>query len=374
MSDLLETCPGPGAWRVDWTALQEAFPWVHALHVCPQDPSYHGEGDVGVHTRMVLEAMASLESFRALSERDRKTVYLACLLHDVAKPATTIQGADGRWTSPAHARKGAIRSRRLLYELAVPFALREAVVALVHHHEVPFYLVDRDDAERVALRVSQTARCDLLALVAQADALGRICAEQGRLLDQIALFREMCVELGCWQEPFRFPSDHSRFEYFRVAHRSPRHEAFDDTRATAVILSGLPGAGKDRWVEANAQGIAVVSLDDIRRGMGVSPKEQQGSVAAAAREMARTHLRRGEGFVWNATNVSRDVRQACIALAADYRARVRVVYLEVPLERLRKQNREREHPAPEDVIDRLLDRWQIPDLTEAHQVELVVED
>ena len=61
-----------------------------------------------------------------------------------------------------------------------------------------------------------------------------------------------------------------------------------------------------------------------------------------------------------------------IDLFAAYGARVRVVYLEVPEERLRRQNRERAARVPQTVMDRLLDRWEVPDCTEAHQVDYIV--
>jgi tRNA uridine 5-carbamoylmethylation protein Kti12 len=53
-------------------------------------------------------------------------------------------------------------------------------------------------------------------------------------------------------------------------------------------------------------------------------------------------------------------------------ARVRIVYLEVPESDLFAQNRARSRPVPSDPIVRLLDRWAVPDLTEAHALEWVV--
>jgi predicted kinase len=61
--------------------------------------------------------------------------------------------------------------------------------------------------------------------------------------------------------------------------------------------------------------------------MGVKPGGDQRPVVAAAFDQARTHLRAGERFVWNATNVSRQLRERCVGLAADYRARVTLVGL-----------------------------------------------
>ncbi len=374
MTEILSLCPGPPHWRVDWDALVEQFEWIRALQECPQDPEHHAEGNVAEHTRLVLESLASKESFRALSDSERQVTYLAALLHDLAKPETTIVDTAGRITSPGHAPKGAIRARRILWGLEVPFSLRESVTAIIAHHSVPLFLLEREDPKRTAIRTSQTARCDLLALIAQADVLGRKCDDQAELLDNVALFREACIEYGCWQRPFKFASDHSRFQYFRTPGRSADYRAYDDFNCEVTVLSGLPGVGKDHWLKSQQTELPVISLDEIRHSMGVNPTERQGTVVQAAKQKARELFRKRGNFVWNATNISRDIRRTIVSLAADYEAHVKIVYLEVPEGRQRRQNRQRTDAVPEPVIDKLLRRWQVPDLTEAHQVDLVVDD
>ena len=56
---------------------------------------------------------------------------------------------------------------------------------------------------------------------------------------------------------------------------------------------------------------------------------------------------------------------------AAYRARVRIVYVEAPAALLRARNEGRDRPVPAAVMERLLGRWEFPDLTEAHDLTWV---
>ncbi|HEX8557528.1 MAG TPA: AAA family ATPase [Pyrinomonadaceae bacterium] len=374
MSDRLSFpwLPQPPDYRLDWALVERELPAVAQTAGCPQDAVHHAEGDVLVHTRMVAEALVSLPAWRALPEAERGVVFTAALLHDVAKPACT-RVEDGRVTSRGHSKRGAVAARVLLWEMGAPFAAREQVAALIRFHQIPFFLIDKPDGRRTLYEVSQTARCDLLALLAEADARGRVCADGRRMLDNVALFAEYAEEHECLRGPRRFANDHSRFLYFRREGRDPDYAAFDDTACEVVMMSGLPGAGKDFWVAENLPDWPVVSLDALRRQAGVSPTANQGPVVSRAREAAREFLRRKQGFVWNATNVSRQMRELSINLFSAYNARVRIVYVEAPEARLYAQNRERDDAVPAEVIRKLTARWETPDLTEAHRVEWVAD-
>lgn len=262
MMSLLIT-PQPPDWRLDWDALRDEFQFVRDMQGCPQDPVYHAEGDVWIHTRMVCEALIENRRWRALAQTEREIVFTASLLHDVAKPATTRE-ENGRITSRGHSKRGEIMSRGLLWQMGAPFQAREQIAKLVRYHQIPFFLIDSVDARRSLFTASQTARCDMLALVAEADARGRICDDQQKLLDNIALFTQYSVEQGCLNAPRKFPSDHSRFLYFRKEDRDPDYLAFDDTICEVIVMSGLPGAGKDYWIAANGPDWPVVSLDKLR--------------------------------------------------------------------------------------------------------------
>jgi predicted kinase len=363
--------PQPPNWRLDWDAICDEFQFVRDMRGCPQDPVYHAEGDVWIHTRMVCEALVENRRWREAPPEEREIVFTASLLHDMAKPATTRE-ENGRITSRGHSKRGEKMSRALLWHMGAPFHAREQIANLIRYHQIPFFLIDRQDAQRTLFAASQTARCDLLAQVAEADARGRICDDRQRLLDNITLFTQYSFEQGCLNAPRKFPSDHSRFQYFRKEDRDPDYPAFDDTTCEVIVMSGLPGAGKDHWISTNAPDWPAISLDELRREMKIAPTDNQGPVVSRARERAREYLRRKQPFIWNATNIGRQLREHCISLCAAYNARVRIVYVEAGAAALAEQNLAREFGVPPEVINRLLARWEPPDLTEAHQVEVII--
>jgi predicted kinase len=368
-------CPAPPNWSLDWESIQTHFDCIQNLKGCHQDPIYHAEGDVLTHTIMVCEALIALPKWRELSEQERSILFAAALLHDVAKPDFTKIEADGRISSKGHGRQGGRMVRQILseFEPPVPFEIRETVVAIVQFGSLPMWLIDKPNPQQSVIKVSQVVRCDFLALLAEADVGGRLCNDKQELLDKIQLFREFCQENNCWDSPRQFSSAHSRFIYFHKENGNPDYAAFDDTKLEVVLMSGLPGSGKDYWIRENLPNLPVISLDVLRQEMNVLPNETPGTVIVEAKKRAREYMRLGHSFVWNATNTTKQMRQQLINFFADYGARIKIVYLEVPLAELLQRNRSRSAIVPEKVIHKLFARLDIPDRTEAHQVEWIVD-
>ncbi|MEN0062684.1 MAG: AAA family ATPase [Myxococcota bacterium] len=365
--------PGPPDFRVDLSALRHDGSWGEALYACPQNPKWHAEGDVGTHTEMVCEALVADPRYRSLDESARQVVWLAAVLHDVAKPRTTTR-IDGEIRQPHHSRVGARLARRLLWEAGVPFAIREAACAIIRYHQVPFWLIDQDDARGRAVRMSQSVRCDWLGLVARADAIGRTCDDQQWIVDQTELFEAFCAELGCLEAPWPFASDAARVRCGLDVQRDPLAPGEPFPTFDVVLMSGLPASGKSTWLSTHRPGWPVVSLDRLRHSMKIDPRGPQGRVVQAAKEAARVHLRAKQSFAWDATNLNADRRTPLIQMAVDYGARVHIVVCETPPAVLHSRNRSREAVVPAKVIERMVDRWESPTWLEAHERTVVESD
>jgi putative nucleotidyltransferase with HDIG domain len=366
-------------WKIadnkDWGYLSEKFDWVAGMQQTLQDEIYHGEGDVATHTRMVLSCLEQMPEYQALDEQSQEVLWTAALLHDVEKRSTSVVEPDGHVSSHGHARRGEYTARTILFrDIPAPFEIREQIAGLVRYHGLPIWLTERPDAQKKLFEVSQRVNTSLLKLLSVADINGRICNDKAQLLEQVSFFEMYCKEQDCWGKAREFANNHARFHYFNTGNGYPDYVPHDDFKSTVILLSGLPGMGKDHFIKKQYPDWPVISLDDIRRKHKLSPtdKSATGWVVQQAKEQTRVYLRKGESFVWNATNITRLMRQQLIDLFVTYDAYVKIVYIEKPYITWLEQNKNREFPIPQTVLEKMLGKLEIPQIWETHEVEFLV--
>jgi predicted kinase len=293
------------------------------------------------------------------------------LFHDAGKPATTHFDAEsGHTRSPRHAQIGAEIARRVLRDLGCELTLREEIVSLVRYHGRPPYLLEKGQPEREVITLSWLANNRLLYLFALADYRGRECRSSTRPEDTLHLWKLVAEEQGCFERPYPFANEQARFLYFRERLSSLHYVPREDFRSRVTLVSGLPGAGKDTWLARHRSSLPVVSLDEIRTDLEVEPTENQGGVIQLARERCREYLRAGVDFAFNATNITRQMRQRWTHLFEDYNARIEIIYLEPPVKTILAQNKNRDKSVPESVIWRLIERVEPPNAAEGHEYSL----
>lgn len=359
----------------DYEALTQQHDWIANLKDCPQSPIHHAEGDVWIHTKMVVEQLLQNPNFKNYSPQQQSILFVSCLLHDVAKPiCTAIHPTTGEITSAGHARMGEGVSRRILTQIAPDISLqnREMICQLVRYHGLPLWFFDKKNPEEYVIRASYRADMQLLYEVAMADVLGRECEGKKGLIEKVELFKMFCQELNCWTQPKPFASNHTRFQYFLKEGEgiSPDFPLFDDSRGTVYMMCGVPGSGKDFYIQQHLKHLPVVSLDHIRRELGIGFKDNQGLVIQTAESECKIHLRKKSDFVFNATNITRQLRQKWIGLFADYKAKIVIVLISLPLKQAILQNREREGEKllKDKVIEGYFQKFELPDLTECYEI------
>jgi tRNA nucleotidyltransferase (CCA-adding enzyme) len=169
------------------------FPEVAALDGVPQEPDWHPEGDVLVHTNHCLDALVGLPAWREGTLHTRRLLSFSVLAHDFGKAVTTKQAerrGQLRWVSPEHEAAGGPLAESFLLRIGAPHELITYVRPLVmnhllHHDQQPAF---RDTTvRRLARKIEPATLNDLLAVM-QADHLGRpplIPQETVRRIEQL---------------------------------------------------------------------------------------------------------------------------------------------------------------------------------------------
>jgi tRNA nucleotidyltransferase (CCA-adding enzyme) len=178
-------------------AVASSFPELEALAATPQDPEWHPEGDVWVHTLMVVDEAAAVVARRTwgLAGQEPLHVVLGALLHDLGKAVTTertIKGGRPRIVSPRHEAAGETPARAVLSRLAFGEDAEDAVLAIVRWHLSPgslFYALERGElderayanAVRKVLKRIHPVRWQVLVAACEGDWRGRGIAGVGSM-------------------------------------------------------------------------------------------------------------------------------------------------------------------------------------------------
>ena len=163
--------PSAGLDILEWA--QWLDPELEALIDTPQDPEWHPEGDVMVHTHHVVNAAAEVADREQLADHDRLVLMFAALTHDFGKPAVT-EVIDGRWRSKGHCEGGVEPARNFLERIGAPQAIIAEVLPLIAEHLVHAGIKDPSPRaiRRLANRIAP-ATIEALGRLVEADHSGR---------------------------------------------------------------------------------------------------------------------------------------------------------------------------------------------------------
>jgi tRNA nucleotidyltransferase/poly(A) polymerase len=112
---------------MDSGLMAQVLPEILVLKGVEQPPQWHPEGDVFIHTRLMLSL---------LPEQVSLPLVLSVLLHDIAKPATFTVDETGRIRFNGHDKLGAEMTGDILRRLKFPNDVIEPTQVAVEHHMV----------------------------------------------------------------------------------------------------------------------------------------------------------------------------------------------------------------------------------------------
>lgn len=386
---------------LDW--LGQYIPWLYQFEQTEQDAIWHAEGNVAIHTNMVLSELYLILNDEAqhIVGAKRQALVLAALLHDIAKPVTTkTKEIDGkiRIVSPKHEEKGASYLAIKLLEMPLDYEVIRMVIGLVGYHQMPKLLVVRDLAYGDYLKLALDADLELLYWLELADMRGRHCEDLPSQIDYLEQFRMFAEDYQLWQVSNAFESAVSQIQvkdnieaqrYLdgyavnQLIHGSVvmAEESVAKTYQAAsdyghlYVTCGVSGSGKSSWIAKNLPDFEVISLDDIRAELNGKRESQKnrGQVLQLAKSRLKTALANKRNVVWDATNIRKDFRKIICDFGQNYGALITLVVFQIQESTLRMNNTNRNHMVADDVISAQITKLEWPSFSEGHRMIIVGE-
>ncbi|MDE1464394.1 AAA family ATPase [Spartinivicinus poritis] len=386
------------------SVLGDHFPLLREFQHTQQEPLWHAEGDVATHTDMVLMALYRLLDNEAahITGWRRASLILGALLHDIAKPVTTVRRqvrGHFRWVSPKHETIG---RDYLLFRL-LPFELPKAVwltvLHLVGEHQVPKWLVIKDKPIADYLQLARKVNLELSYFLALADMQGRECEDKQWQLELLELFKIQCQQYNLWQQPPYqdwlkvieqdincLPETTQaliKSDAVYLREQGIIHDPADALGKTyhyrnkitpqIIVTCGLSGSGKSTWIERHHADLPIISLDNIRQELtgNQADQRQNKQVVTIAKERLKDCLRNRQSVVWDATNIRRDFRSQLFTIISNYDGLMQLVMMVNPVDVCIKQNQKRVNGLPDQVILEQQARFEFPLPLETHQLDFV---
>ena len=377
-------------------ALEPTFPLIGQMAETPQDPEWHAEGSVRIHTEMVIAESYKLTD--GLSPERTQALVLSAALHDVGKPLVTreekIKGKI-RITSPRHAGRGRSYAAPLLPQLELADEINTWVLAGIGHHHDPRKMLTRNAKQSRFWRFARLAEAKMIYLLEMADTRGRTSvAPDAHVSDTVELFQVAAEEHGIWDQIDPY-SDWDETIRERLCHESDGaisyaqaearrqfeagniftpEEAIAKTHehrqeyAELVVTCAPSGSGKSQWIDENLPSHTRISLDEIREELtGRRDRmNKEGQVMQLAKKRLREALAAKQKVVWDATCTRKDGRSAILSLGHDYHALTTIVAFAIPPAELMRRNQNRKHQIPSAVIEKQLAALEWPSADEAH--------
>ncbi|WP_434339708.1 AAA family ATPase [Motilimonas cestriensis] len=381
--------------------LGETFPLLHQFADTEQDSIWHAEGNVAIHTDMVLSKLYEIFNADAkhITGVKRQILILSALLHDIAKPITTkrklIAGIE-RVVAPKHEEVGASYLAIKLLELPLEHKVIRAIIGLVGYHQMPKSLVIKNNSYSDYLHLSLHVDLALLYWLELADMQGRTCTDSSLQIDLLEQFRMFAQEYELWSvdeptdnilKPIQVKPSRSEQAYLNgyavrqlaIGQINIIEEALAKNYQGALgyshlyVMCGISGSGKSTWIAQNLNGFEVISLDEIREEINGkrSCQKNRGQMLQLAKSRLKTALANKRNVVWDATNIRKDFRQIICDFGLNYGALITIVAFQVKESTLRRHDKSRQHVVGDEIINRQLTKLEWPSITEGHRMLII---
>lgn len=322
----------PVGCTVNWDNIW-AIPEFEILKDTHQNQMWHKEDTVMRHTLAATNAMCDFA--REIPNINKRTVMIAsALFHDIGKGVTTKwDEAKGAWISPNHSNVGEKITRSLLWD--EDMKTREDICSLIRNHMKVFYVYEKSNFIREIAKITEDCDMEDLLLLKKCDCIGSIPSVKEDWEEKIRRFRNDAISSSCTCG-YNANDGYTKYIHYNYCDDDTTQTTDDHGKFTIYIMVGLPGSGKDTYIEKNFEDIPVVCRDDIRIAMGIrgekpmGDKAQERQVTEIQNAMIIKYAQEGQSFVVNNTNLRLSYRNNIKNITRQYKPQIVMVYIEAP--------------------------------------------
>lgn len=371
----------------------------------PQDKDWHAEGNVHIHTDMVLSEIYSIINKEAkhLNYKDKEILVWSALLHDICKPISTKEFEKNGLLRIGSKNHEILGRDYLFYKLRHyvndPYQFNQ-IVNLVGLHNIPKLLVIKDLPKTSYYKLSREVRMDLIYYLELADMRGRICSDRSYQLDLIEIFKLNCEEYNIFNndDPYK---EHKIFIFNELKDESdltkdfvfnsfcynfesnkifcPEEEIskshnYRGNFSHFILTCGLSGIGKSTYIKEKYPNYEIISLDNLRlEHLGNTQNfSSERKIRDLAKKQLKKYLASKKNVIWDATNYRKDFRSIPLSLGFDYKSYTEILLFNKNIKNTLNQNLKRnKNIVDEKIITKQINKFQYPEISEAHSVTLI---
>lgn len=371
----------------------------------PQDKDWHAEGNVHIHTDMVLSEIYSIIENEAkhLSDKDKEILVWSALLHDICKPISTKEIEKNGLLRIGSKNHEILGRNYLFYKLRDyiddPYQFNQ-IVNLVGLHNIPKLLVIKDQPKNLYYKLSREVRMDLIYYLELADMRGRICSDRSYQLDLIEIFKLNCEEYNIFNnndaykeqrnfifnelknennltKNFVFNSFCYNFELNKIfcpEEEISKSHNYRENFSHFLLTCGLSGIGKSSYIKEKYPNYEIISLDNLRlEHLGNTQNfKYERKIRDLANKQLKKHLASKKNVIWDATNYRKDFRSTPLSLGFNYNAYTEILLFNKKIQDTLNQNSKRNKNIVDDkIIKKQIRKFQYPEISEAHSIKFI---
>lgn len=385
----------------------DTFPLLKELIKTEQDPIWHSEGNVHIHTNMVLNEMYKIFEEYNIKESDQYILLMSAIFHDIAKPLTSkwkeIKGVQ-HLTSKGHEYEGmSYLCYRLLEDETITKEERTNILDLVGYHQLPKLFVVKESYNQWHYKIlTERTAGKYFYYLELADMRGRETEDKDSQIEYIELFKMFASDYDCFYSKSNIDKELENLFKTNFEEKSEKALSFligktkkrlfdndildplvsyqkyyehKDNHSIVYVLCGLPGSGKSTIVEKlkkTKKINTVIELDALRKNYKLktnNKKEIEGKVRQDSKELLKRGLSSKETIIFDACNYRKDFRDAICSLVESYYGKTVLVFVQTSITDCIKNDKTRQvRTVGEHVIMEQVKKFQYPEDIEFNAV------